>query len=67
MITANETVGYELEEALVMLSEAGISVSEVRRVGPTRTGANEQEVVVRQKPGANGQVELTVSRRWVTA
>ena len=67
MDTANETVGYGLEEAISMLADAGVSVSQVKRVGPAVTDADEQELVVRQKTDANGEVELTVSRRWVTA
>jgi len=67
MSASNETVGYGLEEARSMLADAGVSVSQVKRVGPVVTDAGEQELVVRQKTDADGTVELTVSRRWVTA
>ena len=67
MDASNETVGYGLEEAMAMLADAGVGVSQVKRVGPAVTDANEQELVVRQKTDADGAVELTVSRRWVTA
>jgi hypothetical protein len=65
MSASNETVGYGLEEAMNMLADAGVSVSQVKRVGPAVTDANEQELVVRQKTDAKGVVELTVARRWV--
>ena len=67
MDASNETVGYGLEEAMAMLADAGVDVSQVKRVGPAVTDANEQELVVRQKVDADGAVELTVSRRWVTS
>ncbi len=67
MSASNKTVGYGLEEATRMLADAGVSVSRVKRVGPATTDTNEQELVVRQKTDADGAVELTVSRRWVTA
>ncbi len=67
MSASNETVGYGLEEAMNMLADAGVSVSQVKRVGPAVTEANEQELVVRQKTDAKGAVELTVARRWVVA
>ena len=67
MDISNETVGYGLEEAINMLADTGVSVIQIKRVGPAITDANEQELVVRQKTDANGEVELTVSRRWVVA
>lgn len=67
MDISNETVGYGLEEAMNMLADAGVSVIQIKRVGPAITDANEQELVVRQKTDSNGEVELTVSRRWVVA
>ncbi|MFW5867327.1 MAG: PASTA domain-containing protein [Armatimonadota bacterium] len=62
-----DVTGYPLEEAREMLSAAGVEAVEVARVGrPGHPVGERRTMVIRQRPGEDNGVELTVASEWRT-
>ncbi|MFO8079553.1 MAG: PASTA domain-containing protein [Armatimonadota bacterium] len=62
-----DTTGYPLEEAREMLAAAGYDAIEVSRVGRDDELSRKHRVmVIRQRPGKDGAVDLTVAAEWRT-
>jgi len=62
---AGGTEGYGLERAREELRAAGMAIGSIERLEPAAgSSPNAEEFVVRQRPHADGTVELTVCRRW---
>ncbi len=62
-----DTTGYPLTRARELLTQAGVEVVEVVRVGvPDAPGLGRRVMVVRQRPGGGGAVELTAAAEWRT-
>ena len=63
---APAVIGYEVEKAREICEAAGLAVGEVMRVGPPDDSCEgSRKIVVRQRIGDGGDVELTVSCVWV--
>jgi len=62
-----DTIGYPLERARELLRAAGVESVEVVRVGALdELGPERRAMVVRQRAGAGGVVELTAASEWRT-
>ncbi len=62
-----DTTGYPLERARELLRAAGVEAVEVVRVGALdEPGLERRAMVVRQRSGADGAVELTAAAEWRT-
>jgi len=62
-----DTTGYPLEKARELLQAAGVDAVDVVRVGTLDERAQDRRVmVIRQRSGDDGAVELTVASEWRT-